>query len=130
VRSDLYSLGAVGYFLLTGTTVFTGTSLMEICRKQVDAIPEPPSQRLGRTVDPDLEALILRCLAKRPSDRPAGAEELAQALWQCTAAGAWTTADARSWWESQSDTQSGENAPPSTIASGYGKTIVGPVSTG
>jgi len=54
----------------------------------------------------------------------AGAEELAEALWQCAAAGTWTTADARRWWESQSDTQSGENAPPSTIASGYGKGCV------
>jgi hypothetical protein len=129
-RSDLYSLGAVGYFLPTGKTVFTGASLMEICRKQVDAAPEPPSQRLGRTVDPDLEALILRCLAKRPSDRPAGAEELAEALWQCAAAGTWTTADARRWWQSQSDTQSGENTVPSTMTSGVGKTFVGPVSTG
>jgi hypothetical protein len=129
-RSDLYSLGAVGYFLLTGKTVFTGASLMEICRKQIDAAPEPPSARLGRSVDTDLEALIMRCLAKLPSERPAGAEELAESLGQCTAAGTWTAADARRWWEGHSDTHAGENVPPSTIASGLGKTVLGPVSTG
>ena len=127
VHSDLYSLGAVGYFLLTGKTVFTGSSLMEICRKQVDSTPEPPSARLGRTIDPDLEAAIMRCLEKIPVARPPSAEALGEALAQCTAAGTWTSADARRWWENQADTQSGENTVPST---GRGNTVLGPVSTG
>jgi len=94
-RSDLYSVGAVGYFLLTGTTVFTGSSVTEICRKHVDILPEPPSRRLGREIDADLEAIIMRCLAKNPCERPQTAEELGEALWQCLGAGTWTPAAAR-----------------------------------
>ncbi len=97
-RSDLYSLGGVGYFLLTGTTVFTGVNLPEIFGKHTSVEPESPSQRLGRSVDPDLEALILRCLAKSPDDRPGSAEEVAEVLSQCASAGGWTTVKARTWW--------------------------------
>ena len=63
-RSDLYAVGAVGYFLLTGTPVFTGSTVMEICMKHVQAEPQPPSLRLGRPVNASLEKLVLRCLAK------------------------------------------------------------------
>ena len=59
----------------------------------------PPSQRLGTSVSPDLEALIMRCLSKAPSERPPGAEALEQALAQCRAAGTWTAADAEEWWK-------------------------------
>jgi serine/threonine protein kinase len=97
-RSDLYSLGALAYYLLTGTTVFTGKNLIDICRQHVDAPPIPPSIRLGRSVDLDLESLILRCLAKQPADRPASAAEVADALTHCASAGTWTVADAREWW--------------------------------
>src|SRR4029079_2649212 len=69
-RSDVYAVGAVGYFLLTGTTVFTGTTIMEICMKHARTAPDSPSVRCGRAVSPALEALLLRCLAKTPSDRP------------------------------------------------------------
>jgi serine/threonine protein kinase len=97
-RSDLYSLGGVGYFLLTGTTVFSGMSLAELFGKHTSAEPEPPSQRLGRPVDPLLESLIIRCLAKSPDDRPRSAEELAEGLARCESAGGWTAAAARIWW--------------------------------
>ena len=71
--ADIYAVGAVGYFLLTGTPVFSGKTVMEICMKHVRAIPDSPSQRLGHAVSPRLEALILRCLAKDPKDRPSSA---------------------------------------------------------
>ena len=57
--SDLYAIGALGYFLLTGTTVFTGKTIMEICMKHVRTNPDPPSVRLGRPVSPVLEEIIL-----------------------------------------------------------------------
>lgn len=125
-QSDLYSLGAVGYFLLTGTPVFRGTSLMDLCRQHVDAEPDTPSRRLGRRIDPDLEAVILRCLAKRPADRPATAAELADALTACASAGTWTAAMARTWWMSRGAAQVADTASPATIVPGYDVTVIGP----
>ncbi len=127
-RSDLYSLGAVGYFLLTGTALFTGGTVMDVCRQQVDAAPEPPSKRARRKIDPDLEAVIMRCLSKLPGDRPASAQELAEALWVCEGAGTWTVEAARNWWTSQQATSTADNTLPSTIVPGNNKTIIGHTS--
>jgi hypothetical protein len=100
-RADVYALGAVGYFLLTGTAVFTGVSVMEICMKHVNAAPEPPSARSGKQFSADLEALLLRCLAKAPSARPGNAGELLRELERCAVAGTWTADDAAHWWASR-----------------------------
>jgi len=96
--SDLYGLGAVGYFMLTGEPPFTADSFVGICTKHLTEVPVPPSERLGRPVDEDLEALVLACLAKDPKDRPASAVELAERLRSCRCAGSWTAEDARGWW--------------------------------
>jgi serine/threonine-protein kinase len=93
-RTDLYALGAVGYWLLTGTHVFGGRSIMEVCAHHMHSVPEPPSARLGAPVPADLEAVILSCLAKRPEDRPASAQVLRERLRACAAAGLWTNARA------------------------------------
>jgi serine/threonine protein kinase len=98
-RSDLYSLGAVGYFLLTGQSVFDAATTVEVCSKHLLEAPVPPSQRLGRPVPPDLEAIILACLAKRREDRPASAEVMRAALLACADAGEYDLAAARTWWE-------------------------------
>jgi hypothetical protein len=97
-RADIYAIGAVGYFLLTATPVFTGTGVMDICMKHVQAAPEPPSARRGRPVSPALEALVLRCLAKSPADRPADAADLARELEEFIVDGRWTQDDAAAWW--------------------------------
>ncbi|HWB09007.1 MAG TPA: serine/threonine protein kinase [Pirellulales bacterium] len=97
-RSDLYAVGAVGYFLLTGTPVFQGKSVAEVCMQQVYAEPERPSSRVGRTVSQELESLIMACLAKDPGQRPGSAEELAERLAECPLAGTWSRADATAWW--------------------------------
>jgi serine/threonine protein kinase len=97
-RSDLYALGAAGYFLLTGSPVFDGQSIVEIVQKHVHAAPQPPSQRLGKPVSPELEKLLLQCLAKSPGDRPQTADVLADLLDQCPASALWTKARARQWW--------------------------------
>jgi hypothetical protein len=97
-RTDVYALAAVGYFLLTGTPVFNGSTVMEICMKHVKSPPESPSARRGKPVSPDLEALLLRCLAKAPSDRPRDAAEMLRELDQCVVEGEWTVLDAASWW--------------------------------
>jgi serine/threonine-protein kinase len=97
-RTDLYALGAVGYWLLTGTHVFTGKSVLEVCAQHLHSAPEPPSSRLRAPVAPDLENVILSCLAKRPEDRPASALNLRERLRACAAAGRWTNARAAQWW--------------------------------
>jgi serine/threonine protein kinase len=98
-RSDLYALGAVGYFLLTGTPVFNASSLTEICDHQIRSTPELPSKRMNAEVSCDLEQLILKCLLKDPAERPQTAEELAKELDYCASATAWTNEDAAAWWD-------------------------------
>jgi serine/threonine-protein kinase len=97
-RADLYALGAVGYWLLTGTHVFSGKSIVEVCAHHLHSIPDPPSRRLGRPVETDLETVLLACLAKRPEDRPPSAHVLRERLRACAAAGGWTNARAAQWW--------------------------------
>jgi eukaryotic-like serine/threonine-protein kinase len=99
VRSDIYSLGAVAYFLLTAEPVFTGSSAVEVFVQHLHSAPVVPSERLGRAVPPDLEAIVLRCLAKSPDDRYPSAAELEHALAACTAAGEWSADQARDWWQ-------------------------------
>jgi eukaryotic-like serine/threonine-protein kinase len=97
-RTDIYAIGAVGYFLLTGVPVFDGETAVEVCLKHLREAPVPPSQRSGKPVSAPLEAVILRCLAKEPADRPATAQALIEALDECELAATWSQADARSWW--------------------------------
>jgi hypothetical protein len=98
--SDVYAIGAVAYYLLTGSQVFTGRTVMEVCMKHVRTLPESPSARLGRPVSARLEELILRCLAKKPGDRPPGTRALADELDLVETAGSWTRAEAEAWWAS------------------------------
>jgi serine/threonine-protein kinase len=113
VRSDLYALGAVGYFMLTGSHVFSGNTVVEVCSHHLHTPPEPPSKRLGSAVDEDLEELLLDCLEKDPDRRPQSAEELEAKLIACRAYGSWTTADARRWWkEHKKLTRTGQKTAP------------------
>lgn len=97
-RSDIYALGAVGYYLLTGHHVFSGATTMEICSHHLHSKPKPPSERTKKTIPADLEALILSCLAKDPADRPQDAHTLVSELSACEDHGLWTQDEARSWW--------------------------------
>lgn len=97
-RGDLYSLGAVAYFLLTGTQVFLRSTVLAVCADHISSVPEAPSARLGRSLPADLEALVLRCLAKTPGDRPPSARALGEAFLACGLDDRWTAQDARSWW--------------------------------
>ncbi len=101
-RSDLYAVGAVGYFLLTGTPVFAGKSPLETIHHHLQTEPEPLSRRLGRAVPEDLEALILRCLAKDADQRPESAKALAKALAACASVQPWDEAAAQSYWHARS----------------------------
>jgi hypothetical protein len=96
-RADLYALGAVGYFMLTGKPVFEGKTVMDIGAQHLHQPPVPPSRRLGREIPAALEQLLLKCLAKKPEDRFQSAAELRDAL-ESLEGLAWTQLDARAWW--------------------------------
>jgi hypothetical protein len=101
-RADIYSLGCVGYYLLTGETVFAGLSVGEVLMQQVRSMPEKPSVRLRQPVSADLEDLLMGCLAKKPEGRPASAEALETALAKCAAAATWNREQAAEWWRKRS----------------------------
>ena len=113
-RADLYALGCVGYFLVTGQRIFEGTHPMQVVLQHLRSEPVPPSERIGRPVPPALERLLMHCLAKNPADRPPDAAGLAEALGSA-GADEWTQGDARRWWESSfTSAPAGEQpAPPS-----------------
>jgi eukaryotic-like serine/threonine-protein kinase len=79
-RADLYSLGCVAYYLLTGHLVFEGETPLQTILKHLQQPPEPPSRRTDRPIPAELETLVLACLAKRPDERPSSARELAERL--------------------------------------------------
>jgi serine/threonine-protein kinase len=124
-RADLYALGCVGYFLLTGSLLFEGENALQLILKHIQTAPVPPSARLGKPVPVELENLILRCLAKDPADRPPDAASLGESLSQCGAL-EWTQRDARLWWEHTFTPQTPTEAPvaPPTefveVAAGHG----------
>ena len=97
-RSDLYAVGVLGYFLLTGKHVFDAQSFVEICGHHMHTAPVPPSVRLERPLPRDLEGLILACLEKDPARRPRDATSLRRALAACEDARGWSEEDAREWW--------------------------------
>lgn len=78
-RSDIYSCGVIMYFLATGKLPFNGRTTLELARMHVATPPLKPS-RYRSNIDPRLESVILQCLAKRPADRPASAQKLAEML--------------------------------------------------
>ncbi len=96
-RSDIYSLGAVAYFLLTGVPPFDGDKAIKIILAHAQQPVVPPS-RLRSEIGADLEQVVLRALAKKPADRFQSVVEMRQALAECVAAGGWTSEDAARWW--------------------------------
>jgi serine/threonine-protein kinase len=98
-RADLYALGCVGYWLLTGQMVFDGNSPMSILIQHVKEPPPPIASRTEIEVPARLEEIIFACLSKRPDDRPASAEELDLMLAEVAATlPAWTRERAEAWW--------------------------------
>jgi serine/threonine-protein kinase len=99
-RSDLYSLGALAYFLLTGRPPFVGLSALETLFAHLHQPPAPLTDHRP-DVPADLEMVVLRCLAKDPAQRFPDARSLDEALARCACAGRWTDAEAAAWWQSR-----------------------------
>ncbi|MEO7987789.1 MAG: serine/threonine-protein kinase [Gemmatimonadales bacterium] len=111
-RVDIYALGCVGYFLLTGKLVFEGETALQMILQHIQKEPVKPSVRSGLKIPDRLDDVILRCLAKDPSDRPFGAGELARELSAIGLIEGWTDEDAQRWWDKHLATVF--PAPPST----------------
>jgi serine/threonine-protein kinase len=98
-RADVYALGCVAYYLLTGQLVFEADTPMKMLMQHVQAIPVPPSQRTELPIPPELDAIVLACLEKDPNKRPQNAEELLRIARDCQTCEGWTQAAAKAWWE-------------------------------
>jgi serine/threonine-protein kinase len=99
-RCDLYSLGAVAYFLLTGAPPFVGDLYLHVLMAHLEEPVTPPSRRVAG-VPADLEGIVLKCLEKDPGKRFRSAEELVESLSRCGDATAWTREQAADWWRGQ-----------------------------
>jgi serine/threonine-protein kinase len=97
-RADLYAIGVVAYWLLTGTTLFPREDGGEELVRHLTEKPEAPAARLGRDLPEDLTEIVLRLLKKHPDDRPPTALALRRELRACADAGGWTEVDADRWW--------------------------------
>jgi serine/threonine-protein kinase len=97
-RADIYAIGCVAYWLLTGKFVFTADTPMGLLMQHVQAAPTPPSARTDQPIPQTLDRLVLACLAKDPAERPQTARELSARLAAVEGSGGWTQDRARSWW--------------------------------
>jgi serine/threonine protein kinase len=97
-RSDIYAVGAVGYYLLTGQPVFEADNVVDLCQKHVATPPIPPSERSRTPIPAALESAILSCLEKSRAKRPQTARDLALLIARCPEATQWSIEDADAWW--------------------------------
>jgi eukaryotic-like serine/threonine-protein kinase len=100
--ADIYSVGAVAYFLLVGEPVFVGVSSMEVCVKHVHQPPPLASSRSSQPIPKQLEDLVMACRRKEPAERPRSAAELTSRLLELEAELVWSQRDADAWWQSSS----------------------------
>jgi serine/threonine-protein kinase len=97
-RVDIYALGCVAYWLVTGKLVFDAPNAVAMMLAHANTPPPPPSSRTELPIPPELEALILECLEKDPAKRPPTAEALQKRLHQVPLATPWTRERAEKWW--------------------------------
>jgi serine/threonine-protein kinase len=100
-RADLYAVGCVGYYLLTGKLVFEADNALQMMARHLASKPVPPSQRTDLHIPASLERLVLACLSKEPGDRPQSAAHLAQSL-AAVDVDPWSETQAIEWWRAAS----------------------------
>jgi len=98
-RADVYALGCVAYYLLTGQFVFEADTPMKMFLQHVQERPVPPSQRTELPIPREIDELVLACLEKDPAKRPQSAEQLLRLVRQCRSGQSWDHDTARSWWQ-------------------------------
>ena len=98
-RADLYALGCVAFWLLTGRAPFEGNDTFAILLQHANTPPPPPSTMSEELIPPEMDAIVLECLAKDPSQRPASADTLSEHLSRVPLRTEWTSHRARVWWE-------------------------------
>lgn len=112
-RADIYGLGALLYFLVTGVPPFERDTSADVLRAHLSEPVTPPRERIA-DIPADLEAVIMRCLSKRPEDRYADARAVADALGGCSCATEWNDARAEAWWQEKASAPvaGSHGAPP------------------
>ena len=98
-RADVYAIGCVAYYLLTGQPVFEASTPHELFAMHLEAPPIPPSHRAELPISREIDALVLSCLAKDPRHRPQDAAAVLEMLGHCRSSEPWDTEFARNWWE-------------------------------
>jgi len=97
-RADIYALGCVAYWLLTGKLVFDEENSVATMLAHASKAPIPPSRRTEIDIPAKLEDLIMSCLQKEPGSRPSNAREIRRAIQEFGLADAWTPERAEKWW--------------------------------
>jgi len=122
-RADIYALGCVAYWLLTGQRVFEGSNPMQMIVDHARTPAEAPSKRTTRPIPAELERIVMRCLEKDPGQRPASASELSRELQSLGIEALWTEERARDWWRAHRPASStGEEGSLPEIELTYGET--------
>jgi eukaryotic-like serine/threonine-protein kinase len=122
-RVDVYALGCVAYYLLTGERVFSAESQMKLLMQHLQDQPALPSRRTRQHIPPELDRLVLDCLEKDPARRPAGADVVFQRLVECRIED-WDQDTAQHWWEDHLP-----NLAPHSVALNQGTISVGSIGT-
>ncbi|HEU4524353.1 MAG TPA: serine/threonine-protein kinase, partial [Gemmatimonadales bacterium] len=109
-RADIYAIGCVGYWLLTGQFVFTADTTMGYLVHHIHTPARPPSTIAPSPIPPRLDEVILACLAKEPAQRPQSARELSCRLQEVDGADRWNAATAKAWWDAHLPASAGSSA--------------------
>jgi serine/threonine-protein kinase len=107
-RTDIYAMGCLAFWLLTGSCVFSGATPLDAVVKHAREVPEPPSARSEMPIPADLDELVLACLEKEPERRPASAMSLRSQLAGCVSNDPWNGEEGRSWWQLHRPTAAAE----------------------